>query len=204
MFEDFDGMFEFDDGLPGNPVIEPESPPTWRATIRAGKLMLTAWTPWLFTSGPVASLLPSDARTPVTIADLTIHGRDNDEISARFCLRREPYEKAEDILVEWARQVGYKRFWLPDRLLELERDPEALTRASVRCDICRAKWSDATPEFWLIVRASKAFPRWCPACGCELPQWTTEPTDNPKLHPIAKGERWTASDSRRDTRQGKT
>ena len=72
---------------------------------------------------------------------------------------------------------GHRRLWLPDRLVEIERDPEAITHASVRCDVCHARWSDGTPEFWLGVREAKAFPKWCPVCGCELPQWVTRAMD---------------------------
>lgn len=183
---------------------EPELTPTWRATIRRGKLTLTGWAPWLITGGPLGTLLPARARSGVTIADLTLHGADDDEVSVRFLVRAKPTEPADDLLIDWASKVGYRRVWLPDGLVDIERDPQAMTRASVRCDVCLARWSDATPEFWLGVRQEKAFPRWCPMCGSELPQWVTRPTENPRLHNIAEGERWTSSGSGRRTRQSNT
>ena len=190
--------------LPEESDDEPELTPTWRATIRRGKLMLTGWAPWLITGGPLGSLLPARARSGVTIADLTLHGADEDEVSVRFLVRAKPTEPADDLLIDWASKVGYRRVWLPDGLVDIERDPQAMTRASVRCDVCHARWSDATPEFWLGVRQAKAFPKWCPMCGSELPQWATRPTENPRLHNIAEGERWTSSGSGRRTRQSNT
>lgn len=200
---DFDESF-FDLTDDDEEQTEPDPTPTWRATIRRDKLMLTAWAPWLITGGPLGTLLPARARSGVTIADLTVHGADEDEVSARFLVRAKSAEAADELLIDWAGKVGYRRVWLPDRLVEIERDPEAIDSASVRCDVCHAKWSDATPEFWLLVHDAKAFPKWCPVCGCELPQWTTRPTDNPRLHNIGEGERWTSSGSRRRTRHSNT
>jgi len=198
--DDFDEIFdEHSDGVPDDPPVDrPE--PSYRATIRGGKLMLTGWAPWLISGGPVGHLLPARGRAGVTIADLTIHGADEDELSVRFFVRAEPTEAADEILIGWARQVGYRRLWLPDRLVTLERDPEIITRAKVRCGVCRAKWSDASPEFWLVVHQARAFPRFCPACGCEMPQWTTEPTRNPGSPALQKDERWSSSGSQRRTR----
>ena len=171
--------FEIFEELMGNGnEDEPELTPTWRATIRGEKLMLTGWAQWMITGGPLGALLPARARSGVTIADLTVHGAEGDEISVRFLVRaRRTEDRAEELLIDWAGKVGHRRVWLPDRLVEIEPDPEAITRASVRCDVCHAKWSDATPEFWLGVREARAFPKWCPVCGCELSQWVTGAMD---------------------------
>ncbi len=202
MDEDFDENFG---ELTGGASDEPELTPTWRATIRRGRLMLTGWAPWLITGGPMGSLLPARARAGVTIADLTVHGPDNDELAVRYLVRAEPEDEAQEVLLEWAQRVGHKRVWLPDCIMvELEPDPDQITDVSVRCDVCRAHWSDGTPEFWLAVRDAKAFPKWCPVCGCELAQWTSRPTQPRKPAHPGKAASWAASGSPRRERQKKT
>ena len=178
--------------------VEPD--PTWRATIRRGRLMLTNWAPWLITSGPPSNLLPARARAGVTIADLTIHGAENDEVSVRYVVRAEN-DHADEVLLDWAQRVGHKRVWLPDHMVELDPDPELIVPMTVRCDVCRARWSDGTPEFWLVVREGKAFPKWCPICGCELAQWTSPRERAPAPSRGGKGTRWASSDSTPRQRQ---
>lgn len=200
MDDDFDEIFN---ELTGADTGDPT--PTWRATIRRGRLMLTSWAPWLITGGPLATLLPARARAGVTIADLTIHGADNDEVSVRYLVRAEPEEEAQEVLLDWAQQVGHKRVWLPDCIMvELEPDPEQIARVGVRCDVCRAHWSDESPEFWLGVRGARVFPKWCPVCGCEMAQWTSRPAHPRKPTTSGTAARWGASGSPHRQRQGKT
>jgi hypothetical protein len=162
---------EFGSGFdPGLELDEPPDP-TWRATIRRGGLTLTGWAPFLISEGPLATLLPARERAGVTIADLTIYGADDDEVSVRYLALGTGREVADAKLTKWAQTVGYSRLWLPNRLVDLQ--PTALIgEASVRCPTCRSQWRDSTPNFWSIVRDAGSFPKWCPMCGCELPQWT--------------------------------
>jgi hypothetical protein len=199
MDDDFD--FNFDDILDGGG--EPKSP-TYRATIRNGRLTVTGWAPWLARGGPLGSLLRARERADVAIADLTIHGEDDEELSVRFHAAGRMREEAERVLLEWASRVGYRRVWLPDRMIEIEPAPEQIGTASVRCPTCRAQWADSGPDFWLSVREQGAFPSWCPLCGCELPQWTVS-TDRRGATPgrCARPTRWRASDSRDRTRHEK-
>lgn len=164
-----DDDFDFDDILGGED--EPESP-TYRATIRKGRLMVTGWAPWMARGGPLGSLLRARERAEVVIADLTIHGEDDKELSVRFHAAGGKRDEAERVLLEWASRVGYRRVWFPDRMIEIEPSPEQIGRASVRCPTCRAQWTDSSPDFWLSVRKQGAFPMWCALCGCELPQWS--------------------------------
>ena len=101
-------------------------PPTWRATIRGRRLMLTHWAPWLAQGGPQAKLLTEREEAGFTIADLTVHGEDDDEVSVRFYAVGAELERAEQVLVRWAEAVGYRRIWLSDRLVTIEPDPERL------------------------------------------------------------------------------
>lgn len=161
---------ELIDELGGDDENPPD--PSWRATIRGRRLMLTGWAPWLVRTGPLAKLLREREAEGVTIADLTVHGEDDDEISVRFlALGTEP-ERAEQLLIDWAERLGYRRLWLSDRLVSLGDRPEKLGAAAVRCPTCRVGWEDDSPEFWLYAKEAGTFPKWCPICGCELPQWT--------------------------------
>jgi hypothetical protein len=199
MDDDFDQIFN---ELDGDTADTPE--PTWRATIRRSRLTLTNWAPWLITGGPLGTLLPGRARAGVTIADLTIHGAEQDEISVRYLVRAESGDEAQEVLLAWAQRVGYTRVWLPDCVMvELDPDPDQLTRVHVRCDVCLSRWSDGSPDFWLGVRAAKTFPKWCPMCGCEMSQWT-EYDDRRKPTSRGRVARWTTSDSSIRQRQEKT
>ena len=177
------------------------SVPTWRATITRSRLTLTNWAPFLITNGPLGNLFDGRRRAGVTIADLTV--LDEDEISVRYWSEGGDREEANEVLLTWAEDVGYKRCWLPDRIIaELRHVPERFSRATVRCPTCRARWSDGTPEFWATVRKSRVFPKWCPMCGCEMPQWTVAEPD-----PATESEQtgaWPASDSSSAERQERT
>jgi hypothetical protein len=175
--------------------------PTFRATIRGRRLMLTGWAPWLIRGGPLATLFPDRAADGITIADLTIHGNDDNEVSVRFYTVGGQLEDAESVLIRWAEGVGHRRIWFPDRLVTVESDPRSIGTASVRCPTCRARWSDSSPEFWLVVKGSGTFPRWCPMCGCEVPQWTVRRGMSPRPTDHQSGEWQPASPSRRTRRK---
>lgn len=175
LFED-DDLNELLDELTG--ISQPPDP-NWRATIRRGRLMLTDWAPFLIAQGPPGALLAGRERAGVTIADLTLHGEANDELSVRYWATGTGREAADELLADWATTLGYRRLWLPDQLLELEPDPERFETAVTSCSTCRSRWSDSTPEFWLGVRRAGQFPKWCPMCGCEMPQWSIHPPDEP-------------------------
>lgn len=202
MDEDFDEIF---DELFGDEDGDRAPQPSWRATIRGCQLRLTTWAPWLARGGPMGALLAQRERAGIAIADLTVHGGDERELSVRFHVAGPDPHQAEQVLVDWAARVGYGRVWLPDRLVAIQPDPERFGTAAVRCSTCRARWSDSTPEFWLGVTKAGAFPLFCPLCGCEMPQWTVagEATERP-TRSERRRDPWRASDSRRRTRQEKT
>ena len=152
--------------------------PTWRATIRRGKMMLTGWAPFLTTNGPMGKLFEDCERAGVAIADLTVLGDEGGALGVRYWAKGPDPEETYEVLASWAEDVGYEKLWLEDCIVvDLQRRPERLKRATVICPVCRSRWSDATPEFWLTVRNAKQFPKWCPLCGCEMPQWTVEEAD---------------------------
>ena len=95
MDDDFNEQF---DEIFGGEGDTPDLTPTWRATIRRGRLMLTGWAPWLITGGPMGNLLPERARSGVTIADLTIHCEDQNEVSVHYLVRTDRDYDPEEIL----------------------------------------------------------------------------------------------------------
>jgi hypothetical protein len=79
-----------------------------------------------------------------------------------------------EILIGWARTVGYERIWLPDRVVDIEAEPAIVGVAKVNCRTCGALWQDSSTDFWLKVRDNGFFPASCPACGDSLPEMTVE------------------------------
>jgi hypothetical protein len=78
--------------------------PTYRLTIRTGRVMLTDWAPWLAHAGPMTNLLRERGEAGVAIADLTHLGEDGTEIAARFYADGGDRAGAERALLRWARR----------------------------------------------------------------------------------------------------
>ena len=145
--------------------------PDFRATVRAHRVRLVDWTPWLASSGPLQTLLQARGRAGFAIADLTVL-RDDDvagEVIVDVVAGDAPSHR--DALTDWAAAVGYRRIWLPGDVRELEPSPGGT--ATTTCTGCRARLTDGSAGFWLMVRRGGRFPAACPLCGCDLPQWTT-------------------------------
>jgi len=140
-----------------------------RATIAGGRLTLNPPLRGTITGGPASMTLAH--LHGVVLVDLRHAGEDDDELVATVppnAPRITP--TARRALARWAALVGYRRLWLPDRVLELE-PPATLRVAEVRCPTCTATWSDGSESFWATVRANGHFPGYCPACGGSLPEW---------------------------------
>jgi hypothetical protein len=149
--------------------------PDYRLCVRRGTVRAIDWTPWLAAGGPMAMLLAARGRAGVAIADLTVV-RDGDiviEAIVRFLTGDGADARAA--IAGWARDVGYRRLWLPDDLLELPGPAEGT--AETRCSGCAARFADEAPGFWASVRASGRFPAMCPLCGGDLPQWRVRSAD---------------------------
>ena len=147
--------------------IEPE--PFLRATIAAGELTLNPPLSGTITGGP-ASMTLARLDDGVVLVDLR-HAGDDDELVATVPPNAPRLTAAaRRTLARWAALVGYRRLWLPARVVELEPPAPART-AMVRCPTCTATWADAGESFWAMVRASGHFPGYCPACGGSLPEW---------------------------------
>jgi hypothetical protein len=111
----------------------------------------------------------------VVLVDLRHAGEDDEELVATVPPNAPPVDRAaRRVLSEWAALVGYRRLWLPDRVIELD-PPPPVGSASVRCPTCTSVWSDSSAGFWATVRRNGHFPGYCPACGGSLPEWRPAP-----------------------------
>ena len=166
---DADELDEMVEGL----IAQGQEAPTFRATIRRGRLWVAAWSPEMCTpeEGPDRQLAADVAVADLTVAEVESEGGRRDLI-ARFHCRS---EEGDDVgpLVDWASRTGYSMLWLPDRLVELEIDPNRLGEASTCCPTCGVHWTQDEPGFWAEVLSRGYFPDTCNYCGCSLPEWTS-------------------------------
>jgi len=143
--------------------------PDFRVAVRRGVVRLVEWQPWLAGAGPLATLIHARGRAGVALAD--VHVLRDDELAVeaivRFLAGDRPPARAA--LVAWARDVGYRRLWLPGDMVELPAPVEG--RAATRCTGCGLRLVDGQRQFWAQVRRMGHFPGACPLCGSDLPQW---------------------------------
>jgi hypothetical protein len=148
--------------------LEPE--PFLRATIAGDRITLNPPLSGTITGGP-ASMTLAQLERGVVLVDLRHAGEDDEELVASTPPNAPRLTAAaRRTLQRWAAVVGYRRLWLPDRVVELE-PPPATGTATVRCPTCTATWADGSDSFWATVRAHGHFPGYCPACGGSLPEW---------------------------------
>jgi hypothetical protein len=142
-----------------------------RATIANGKITLNPPLRGTITGGPASMTLTRLG--DVALVDLRPAGEDDDELVATVPPNAPPLRRAaRRVLAEWAALVGYRRLWLPDRVVELDPPPPVGT-ARVQCPTCTSVWADDSESFWAMVRRNGHFPGYCPACGGSLPEWRT-------------------------------
>jgi hypothetical protein len=145
--------------------------PTCRATIRDGVVTLNPWSRGLRGGGGPE---PAGLRTVrAALADLHVLG-EGELIVVPVPRVPWPADAGEAIL-RWSATAGYRRVWLPGRVVDLGDALPALGAAAVDCSTCGAHWEDGTVEFWERVRRTGWFPGTCLACGGSLPEWSEEP-----------------------------
>jgi hypothetical protein len=150
----------------------PIDPPICRATVRDGAVTLNRWTPGLRGHGPE----PAGFRAiSAAIADLRVH--DDRELIVTPVPRAPWTGEAEETLLRWAALVGYRRVWLPGRVVDCEDALAPVATAATDCPTCGAHWEDGTVAFWTQVRATGWFPGTCLACGGSLPEWSISADD---------------------------
>ena len=143
--------------------------PDFRLTIRRDTVLAVDWHPWLVSGGPMTTMLRERGRAGVAIADVSVLREDDvaTEAVVRFVAGDGPAARAA--ITGWSRDVGYRRLWLPDEVMEMPGPGEG--EAETRCRGCAVRLCDGGPEFWQRVRAIGRFPATCPLCGADLPQW---------------------------------
>jgi hypothetical protein len=139
--------------------------PTCRATIRDGLVTLNPWSPSLLGHGPEPA---GFATITAALADLWMQ---EDELIVTPVPRAPWTESAEEVILRWAPSTGYRRVWLPERVVDFDT-PAGLGRALVDCPGCGARWEDGSARFWARVRVNGWFPGRCLACGGSLPEWS--------------------------------
>jgi hypothetical protein len=139
--------------------------PACRAAIRGEQIILNRWSRSLLSGGPERAGMRT---IDVALADLRLLG---DELIVTPVPRAPWIADAEATLLAWSAVVGYRRVWLPERVVDLGGELAPLARASVRCPTCGASWEDETVVFWERVRRDGWFPGLCLACGGSLPEW---------------------------------
>jgi len=165
--------------------------PDFRLTLRRTALLAVDWHPWLVSSGPMTTMLQARGRAGVAIADVTVV-RDGElaaEALTHFLAGDRP--AARSAIEAWARDVGYRRLWFPDAVVELPGPGEG--QAETRCRSCGVRLCDAGGDFWQRVRRAGRFPAACPLCGADLPQWRVRqghaPGDDRSPRPAATQRR---------------
>jgi hypothetical protein len=123
----------------------------------------------MISSGPAAMQL---GRVRASLLDFYI--TESDELIVEAVSGSSLRDEHVEILIGWARTVGYERIWLPDRVVDIEAEPAIVGVAKVNCRTCGALWQDSSTDFWLKVRDNGFFPASCPACGDSLPEMTVE------------------------------
>ena len=123
----------------------------------------------MISGGPAAMQL---GRVRASLLDFYI--TESDELIVEAVSGSSLRDEHVEILIGWARTVGYERIWLPDRVVDIEAEPAIVGVAKVNCRTCGALWQDSSTDFWLKVRDNGFFPASCPACGDSLPEMTVE------------------------------
>ena len=156
-----------------------DRPMPWcRATIAQDTVTLNPWTPQLIRGGPASMTLERLAGAEVALADLTAEGDPGDEeLFVRYVPRSPRTERSDAALLAWAATVGYRRVWMPERVVDLDPGAEPIGLAETTCRCCRLLWRDDSDDFWHGVRQAGAFPGFCMACGASLPEWRVVTAD---------------------------
>ena len=157
--------------------------PWARAVVRDGRITLHEWRPGLMTGGPQRTVLAGLASRGVVLADLRCDMYEDGSLELRvewIPAGVDPGAAAAAV-VAWAEQVGYRRVWLPDRVVDLSDALFTGGRAEVTCPTCGLRWDDESPEFWAMVRGHGHFPDSCPACNGSLPEWDLVPVESGQL-----------------------
>jgi len=152
--------------------------PLFRAIIKGDVLTLVPPYNAVRGSEDIRRHLEQPVNSGLALADLTTDPRTDGRKDLIVAPHGEVSENAQEVLVRWAEAVGYRRVWLPDRVVDLDFPP--LYVAEVTCPTCGFHQRGEGIEFWASIRDRGSFPGMCELCGGILPQWHVEPV--PESH----------------------
>lgn len=127
--------------------LDLDGSPHFRATIAGRRPTMIFWHPGLISRfGSGRQHFESRDRAGVCIALVTIlRHEDSPELVVKVLSRGRL--DALDVLLGWAATIGYRRVWLPDRVVELNGAGSAVgTRVGTRCPSCRSRWRTRSPS----------------------------------------------------------
>lgn len=156
--------------------VSTDDEPFCRATIRGTRVTLNGWNRALAARGPARDGV---RHVRATLADLYRAGEEDEELIVTPARGTRWTDDAEAALLTWAANVGYRRVWLPGRVVDLSDALAPCGGARVTCPTCGARWSDDGVDFWEGVRRRGWFPANCLACGGSLPEWDVATVDAP-------------------------
>jgi hypothetical protein len=149
--------------------------PRFRATHRNGRLTVLPHHDGLAEHSAVLTMLNEPTEGELTIADLgesEIAGKPGGwEMTVTVLTLGHPSPQAEHALVEWATDVGYRRVWLPDRVVTCQLQHSFLSGATAQCETCGQTWHQSGRSFWTHVAKRRSFPTYCLICGADLASW---------------------------------
>jgi hypothetical protein len=169
------------------------SAPAFRATMEGARLTLVPARWVTLGARAVREALSRGTRPGVAVVDLCVDQKAGwRELVVRPLTGLDP--QAEKVLLRWAAAVGYRRTWLPGRVIELADGPPEVQTATVTCPTCGALWRDEAPDFWADVWSYGGFPSRCQLCGGLMPQWKVEPLAPEAEEDVMIQRRWVKGD----------
>lgn len=150
----------------------------FRATYRDGRLLVLPRGDGLAEQGPILTMLEGSGCQGLVIADLA-ESSDNGplggwELTVTVLTPDELSREAEAAILGWAGNVGFRRAWLPDRVVKLGARRSFHSKARVHCENCGQNWRNSGRRFWQGVTHNRSFPTYCLLCGADLPAWEVE------------------------------
>ncbi len=154
--------------------LEPVEPDL-RATYFEGHLWVARWRQNMVTPDELRKCLAKGVEEGEYLPVLfDIYRLEDDrEISVQPQGNEGYFSEAEEHLLVWAAQAGYRRIWMPGdhpfRDLRWMDDPMP---AEVLCPCCSMIYDWDNEDFWAKIARDGFMDAPCPTCGTQLPQWT--------------------------------
>jgi hypothetical protein len=140
-----------------------------RATIRKGRVTLAPSDHMLVEGGALAVYARAAISDDVSLADLTYDDEADPaerEVAVEFLANDN--RRARSALKDWATATGHARVWFTDEVFEPDPADAPVGPATVTCERCDLEMTDASEDFWKMVRRCGMFPPFCFTCGATV------------------------------------